>query len=352
MKKLNIGIAGFGLGGRVFHAPILASLEDYYIIKKIMTSNKENIKKANETYPEAEIVSKYEEILYDKSIDIVVIALPNLLHKEFAEKALFAGKHVVVEKPFTVTTKEAIELIKIAKNMNKIVSVNHNRRWDSDFLTVKKVIKSKTLGKIVEYEAHFDRFRNYIKDGTWKEAKKVGSGILYDLGSHLIDQSLELFGRPKEVFADLRMQRENSTVIDNFELILYYDELKVTLKASMLVREKGYKYSVFGREGTFVKSGTDIQEEELRKGNIPKDISNWGKEPENIWGEINSTINGMNIKGKIESENGDYRNFYINIYKAIAGEENLSVTPESATDVIHIIELAMLSNKEKRIVKF
>lgn len=342
MKKIKVAFAGFGKGARIYNAPVMASVSGFEITR-LMTSSSENIEAAKKDFPEAEIVPDYDTLLSGEDIDLVVITAPNHLHFHMAEKALTAGKHVVVEKPFTSTSREAEILIKLAKEKNLILSVHHNRRWDSDFLTVKKLLKEEKLGKVVEYEAHFDRFRNFVKPG-WKEKKEnPGSGILYDLGSHLIDQALVLFGTPTEVFADLRIQRENSEVIDNFELLLFYPQLRVSLKAGMLVKEKGPAYSLHGQKGSFLKYGADVQEEALINGKLPRDHEDWGKEPKEIWGKINTEEE----EKYLESEQGDYRKFYQNIYNAICGEEALEVTPRQAKRVIKVIELAKSSNSGK-----
>lgn len=347
MKKIKVAIVGFGKGARIYNAPVISSVEGFEITK-IMTTNNDNIAAARKDFPSAKVVAGFEEITEDPEIELVLITTPNHLHKEFAEKALNAGKHVVVEKPFTPTVAEANELIQLARKNNRILSVHHNRRWSSDFLSIKKLLKEKKLGVIVEYEAHFDRFRNEIKDG-WKEKREIpGSGILYDLGSHLIDQALVLFGLPTEVFADLRIQRENSEVIDNFELLLFYPELKVSLKAGMLVKEKGPTFSIFGRNGSFVKYGEDTQEESLKLGLKPKDLPDWGMEPQEIWGKLNTVEETILVK----SEPGNYKKFYENMYNAITGKEDLLVKPEEARDVIRVIELALKSQAEKCRVAF
>jgi len=342
MKKIKVAIVGYGKGARIYNAPDISSVEGFEITK-IMTANNENIAAAKKDFPNAKVVTGFEEITEDPEIELVVITIPNHLHKEFAQKALKAEKHVVVEKPFTPTVAEANELIELAGKNNRILSVHHNRRWDSDFLTIKKILKERKLGVIVEYEAHFDRFRNEVKDG-WKEKKEIpGSGILFDLGSHLIDQALILFGLPTEVFADLRIQRENSEVIDNFELLLFYPDLKVSLKAGMLVKEKGPTFSVFGRNGSFLKYGEDSQEESLKLGLKPKNVPDWGMEPQEIWGKLNTVEESLTIK----SERGNYTKFYQNIYNTIIGKEDLLVKPEEARDVIKVIELALKSQNDK-----
>lgn len=347
MKTLKVAMAGFGKGGRIYNAPIISSIEGFEITR-ILTSSPENIKAANKDFPNAKIVPDYERLIADPEIDLVVITLPNHLHKDSAKLALEAGKHVLVEKPFTVKVNDANELIELAKKKNLILSVNHNRRFDSDIQTIQKIINEKRLGKVVEFEAHFDRFRTEIKD-TWKENPEIsGSGILYDLGSHLIDQALMLFGTPKELFADLRMQRENSEVVDNFELLLYYPGLKVTLKGGMLVKEPGPRYSVYGRKGTFLKYGMDPQEEMLLAGKKPNEMANWGEEPEEIWGKLNTVTEEFRLK----SERGDYRKLYNNFYNAILGTEDLFIKPGEARDVIKVIELAYRSNEKMCRIKF
>lgn len=347
MKKIKVAIVGFGKGARIYNAPVISSV-DGFEIAKIMTANNENIAAAKKDFPNTKVIAGFEEITEDPEIELVVITTPNHLHKEFAEKALKAGKHVVVEKPFTPTVAEADELIQLALKNKRIISVHHNRRWASDFLSVKKLLKEKKLGVIVEYEAHFDRFRNEVKDG-WKEKREIpGSGILFDLGSHLIDQALVLFGLPTEVFADLRIQRENSEVIDNFELLLFYPHLKVSLKAGMLVKEKGPSFSIFGRNGSFLKYGEDPQEESLKLGLKPKNSPVWGMERQEIWGKLNTVEESIFVK----SERGNYTEFYQNIYNAITGQEDLLVKPEEARDVIKVIELALKSQAEKCRVTF
>lgn len=342
MQIVNAAIIGFGFGGRVFHAPFISATEGMRI-SKIMTSSEKNRDLANRQYPEVALVKRYEEVLADPNIELVVIAIPNHLHKDYASAALNAGKHVVVEKPFTVTTSEADQLIALAKEQKKLLTVYHNRRLDSDFRTIQKIIDGKMLGRVVEFEARYDRFRNYIKD-SWKQTQVPGGGILYDLGAHLIDQALTLFGMPKDIYADLRLQRTEAVATDNFELILSYPGIKVSLKAGMLVREKGPRYSVFGTKGTFLKYGMDVQESALLSGLTLGDTNQWGKESEDSWGLLHTEIGGLTFKGKVESEPGDYRLFYQNLYAAISGSEKLLISPDSARAVIRVIELAKESN--------
>lgn len=344
---INVGLIGFGTAGRTFHAPIITSVEGLKLVK-VFERNPNNIEIINEKYPEVVIVQDLFDIFNDENIDLVVVATVNHMHYELAKNALNASKHVIVEKPFTITSEQADELIEISRKNNRILSVHQNRRYDSDFKTVKKVINSGLLGDIVEYEAHFDRFRTNIKENAWREKEGVGTGMLYDLGSHLIDQAQCIFGMPNEITADLRIQRENCKVVDNFEVILSYSKTKVTLKCGMLVKEIGPHFIIHGNKGSFIKYGMDTQEENLKKGITPLDIDDWGVEPDRLWGTINTEYNGINLRGTIKSEIGDYREFYRNIKDTILGNEELEVLPSEGRNTIKLIELAIMSSEEKK----
>ncbi len=348
MNNLKVGLIGFGMAGRVFHAPLINHVEGLQL-HTIRETKKENIEIIKERYPQAKIVDSSEAILNDTKIDLIVIAVPNKFHYEIAKQSLLAGKHVVVDKPVTVTSAEAQELIKISKEQNKVLSVYQNRRWDSDFLTVQKVIASGKLGRIVEYEAHFDRFRNDIRPDSWKEEGGQGTGVLYDLGSHLIDQALVLFGNPESVNADIRTQRDNSEIPDYFSLMLEYGDFKATIKSGMLVKEPLPKYIISGTKGAFVKYGMDVQEKDLNEAVLSLQDPQWGEEPEEIWGVLNTVSEGRTM---IKSEKGIYTNYYANVHAAISGKDDLIVKPEQAMNVIKVIELAMQSNKERRVISF
>jgi scyllo-inositol 2-dehydrogenase (NADP+) len=350
-KTINVGLIGFGMAGRVFHAPLIASIPQFNILK-VRESKKENIEIVHQRYPKAKIVAEAKDIINDAEIDLVVVATPNVFHFPFAKEALLAGKHVIVEKPFTVTSQEAEELIEISKKQKKILTVYQNRRWDSDFLTVKKIIESKILGNLITYESTFERFRNVINQSSWKETVGQGTGLLYDLGSHLIDQTLCLFGLPSAVNCDMRIQRAEGTIIDYFKVDLAYEKLRVTLKGDFLVREPGPRFVLAGDKGGFVKHGTDIQEEELKAGLFPLERANWGVEPEALWGKLNTEVNGIHMIGKVESERGDYLALYKNVYNAIAGKEALIIKPEQARNTIKVIEHAIKSSVEKRSIPF
>ncbi|MGM0641426.1 MAG: Gfo/Idh/MocA family oxidoreductase [Thermotogota bacterium] len=343
MEKINVGIIGFGTSASVFHAPILDYLPEFEI-KKVYERKSEKSKKE---YPYVEVVHNIED-LFAPDIDAVLVTTPNKIHYDHAKLALLHNKHVIVEKPFTVSSTEAKELVDLAIKKNLALTVNQNRRWDGDFLTVKKLLKSKKLGKIVNFEAHFDRFRNFIKD-KWKEKDEPGSGIVYDLGSHLIDQALCIFGEPYAIFADIRKQRPNAVVDDYFEIILDYNTIKVTLKADMLSNYKSPKYIIKGLNGTFIKYGTDVQEDQLKE-KITPDNPNYGKDTESNWGIINYIENEQDKSEKIETETGRYHSFYKNFYDRVTNNNQLEVRPETALRTIQIIEKAFESNKERKFI--
>ena len=350
-KKVNVGLIGYGMAGQVFHAPVLSSIPGL-LLASIRETRPENIRLAQSRYPEAQIVADSQAILADAAIDLVVLATPNATHFSLARQALLAGKHVVVDKPFTITSAEADELISLAAQQDRLLTVHHNRRWDSNAQTLRKVVANQLLGRLVELEIHFDRFRNYLRPGAWREENSPGSGILYDLGAHLIDEALCLFGLPAAVTGDERIQRSGGQTIDNFTVVLDYDQLKVTLKGGMLVREPGPTYVLHGEQGSFVKYGTDVQEAALKAGLKPNEVADWGREPEANWGRINTDYQGQHLVGRIESEAGDYRAYYDNVYQAITGQADLAVTARQARQTIRIIELAMQSSAEKRTLPY
>jgi len=346
-KQINVGLIGYGMAGHLFHAPFISAIPGLNLAT-IRETKDHNIATINKRYPDTTVVNDTKTILEDSSIDLVVVASPNLTHYQLAKEALLAGKNVVVDKPFTVRSSEADELIEIAKKQNKLLTVFQSRRWDSDFKTIRKIIASGLLGNLAEYEAHYDRFRNSLRPGTWKEDGALGTGILYDLGSHLIDQALVLFGLPAAITAQLRAQRKDSRIVDNFEVIMDYGHLKVTLKGGMLIKEQIPRYIILGNNGSYVKYGIDVQEEALLAGQLPATTPNWGMEPESIWGTINTEVNGVEFRGKVKSEAGDYRGFYQNVYDTLNGTEPLAVVPEHSRNIIRVIEIAMQSSEEKR----
>lgn len=349
MKRYKVGLIGFSIGGHVFHAPFIASNPDLELYK-VTARKEEQQKMLAERYPEAIGVLSADDIINDPEVDIVVVATSNDVHYSFTKQALEAGKHVIVEKPFTNTTKEADELIALAKSKGLLLSVHHNARFHSDFKTVKRLLAEGRLGRVVSYEARFDRFRNFLREGAWREQDLPGSGIHYDLGAHLIDQALQLFGHPTHVFADLRAQRDGATVVDDFEYILSYPQLKVTLKGQMLAKEPTPRFAIYGMNGSFVKKGVDPQENLLRAGVRPESKPDWGVESANIQGSLSLLENGEDVHEYVLSEIGTGQDFYRNIVATLRGDELLLIKPEQARDVIRILELGDISWRERRTV--
>jgi predicted dehydrogenase len=341
MDKIRVGILSYGMSGKVFHCPLLHVLPGYEM-KKIMQRSAND---ALERYPYVTIVRIADEIIQDPEIDLVLVNTPDHTHFEYSKAALLAGKHVVVEKPFIHEISEGEELIRLSRRQNRILTVFQSRRWEGDFLTIRKIIENKMVGRLVEYIAHFDRFRNFIRD-SWKEKAELKASTLYNLGSHLIDQSLFLFGMPEAVYADLRKQRTGSMVDDLFDLNLYYPDLKVSLKSSYLVREPGARFMLHGTEGSYVKYGTDPQEEALIAGRYP-DEPDWGREPEDNWGILNTTLNGLHFRGPVETFAGCYQDFYKSLYETIVNGAELAVKPEEALNVIRVIKAALESHDKR-----
>ncbi|NTV83115.1 MAG: Gfo/Idh/MocA family oxidoreductase, partial [Bacteroidales bacterium] len=272
-RKIKTAIIGFGLSGRVFHAPFIHTHPGFQLTSVIERHGQT----ATDFYPEVKIARDYKDLLKDDALELAVITTPNIFHFDQAKALLMAGKHVVIEKPFTPSSAEADELISIAEKAGRKIFVFQNRRWDGDFKTVQQVVYNGYLGEILEYEAHFDRFAPGARRSAWRDEPLPAGGVLYDLGSHLIDQALVLFGLPHAVFADIRWQRAESKVDDYFEANLYYNRLKVTLKASVFVKEQGPRYIIHGTKGSFIKYGIDPQEELLKEGLMPNSPE-WGKE--------------------------------------------------------------------------
>jgi predicted dehydrogenase len=343
--QISVGLIGYGMAGRTFHAPVIQSVPHLRLKKVVERRTNE----ARQRYPWVEVVPDAKTLLQDEEIKLVVIATPNVSHFDLARQSLQAGKHVVVEKPFTTTSGQAQELIDLARRQNRVISVNHNRRWDGDFQTVQKLLEGERLGRLVEYESHFNRFRNYPRPNAWREEEGAGSGILFDLGSHLIDQAQVLFGLPQMITSDIRTQRDFAKTDDSFELLLHYDDLKVTLKAGMLVREQSPRFILHGTEGSFVKHGFDPQEEALKRGFTPSE-SNWGNEPGEQWGTLITQVGGLEFEGQVKTIAGCYQSFYQNIVEVMSGRAELAVKPEEAKRTIRIIELAIESNEQKRTI--
>jgi len=345
LPALQVGIVGFGLSGQVFHAPFIDVHPDFNIHTIVTTGTL-----AREFYPAARIVTSFEELIADPDIDLVIICSPNQLHYPQAKAALQAGKHVVVEKPFTVNSTQAEELIEIAHQAGRHVFPFHNRRWDSDILTLKHIIEQGYLGKIVDFESRFDRFTPEVSRAAWRYQQVEGGGTLFDLGIHLIDQAVNLFGPPEGVFARLFNQREGSVTDDSFDLKLIYKDLNVSLRAGVFVKEPGPRLQVHGTHGSYVKYGLDVQEAQLRKGKKPGS-KGFGIEPASQRGILNTTTFGKTFRGRYETLPGDYMAFFDNVHAVITAAAEAIVKPGDALLNVRIIEAARISNNQQRIIQ-
>jgi scyllo-inositol 2-dehydrogenase (NADP+) len=340
---INTALLSYGMSGEVFHAQLLSALPEFRLGTVVQRSSN----KAQIHYPDVKVVRTPEEVFADSEIELVIVNTPNETHFDFTKSALDAGKHVVVEKPFTVDVDEARKLIDLAKQKNRMLSVFQNRRWDGDFLTVRNILQENLLGKVVEFEAHYDRFRNYIEANTWKEERRSGTGILYNLGSHMLDQVLVLFGMPKYVDARIGVQRPGGAVDDFYDIRLEYENHLAIVKSSYLVKEEMPRYIIHGTEGSFVKYGIDPQEQDLKeRNNIQRE--GWGTEPSDKWGKLNTLSGGVE---RVETIAGDYLAYYRNIAEVIRKGAELLVKPEEAMDCIRLIELCYESNSQKRAMK-
>ena len=329
---LNVALIGFGLSGRYLQAPFFEANINFNL--KTIVSNSQNPK---DFFPSVEVARSLEEVLADSEIDLVSICSPNATHFEYAKRALLADKNVLVEKPFTATVEEAKELISLAKKQRKILSVFQNRRFDSDFLTVKKVVEGNFLGEIHSFEIHFNRLKPVLNSKKWKETVGAGSGIIYDLGSHIIDQIILLFGIPKSVWGQTFTQRENSEIDDAFDIKLNYGKLKITLKSSLLVREDTPRYIIHGTKGSFIKYGIDVQEDHLKMG-MKLTNSDFGIEAVKNSGILHTEINGLIFKGTVETEKGNWGLLFQNLHDAIVDGKELLIKPEEVLEQIRIIE--------------
>jgi len=340
MEKIRTALVGYGSVGEKMHAPLISVCEDLELVAVV----ERNGERSKEKYPGIQIFNSLEDLLKADAADLIVIVTPNEFHFHYAKMALEAGKHVVVDKPVTIKSLEASLLKQYAQIHGLILSVFQNRRWDGDIQTIRKLLQEETLGRIVHFESHFDRFRPQIVD-NWREKDVPGNGITYDLGTHLIDQTVMLFGKPKWVYAEILKQRKGAVSDDFFDITMMYEGMKTRLSASVMVNAPLPKFLVLGEKGSYVKYGLDVQEKAFKAGEVPEG-PNWGIENAEAWG----TLHLENSAISYPTERGDYRHFYQNIADAIHGKAELKVKMEEAITVLEIIEAVFRSNQEgKRI---
>jgi predicted dehydrogenase len=345
-EPIKTALLSYGMSGEVFHAPLLNALPEFRLTHIVQRSSD----KAKQHFPDIQVLRSVDEIFTVSDIELVVVNTPNETHFDFVSKALRAGKHVVVEKPFTVNVKEADDLIALAKKQGRMLTVFQSRRFDGDFLTVKKIIDQKAVGQLVEFVAHYDRFRNYIEPDTWKEERSPGTGIVYNLGSHMLDQVVSLFGLPLYADARIGVQRPGGKVDDYYDIRLEYQNMLAIVKSSYLVKETMPRYILHGVQGSFVKSGIDPQEQDLKNKVVPGNTG-WGVEPKEFWGKLNSLATGTDVQTSVETIPGNYLEFYRNVYGSIKEDKPLAVTAEQARDVIRLIEVCYESSRSRKAIR-
>lgn len=342
---LNVALCSYGMSGKVFHAPLI-SAEPGLSLHTIMQRGEPT---ARADYPLVNIVRHFEEILVNPEIDIVVVNTPNAFHYPMAEAALLAGKHVIVEKPFTLSLEEGRALIALAQRQQRVLSVFQNKRLESDHLDVKNMIASGSLGRLVEVEWHYDRYRAHVTHKAWKEDQQPGAGTWFDLGIHMIDSMLCLFGRPKGVFADMRSLRRPEGSTDYFTSLFYYDDLRVLLRSSTYVSEKGATVSLHGDKGTFLKFGQDVQEAQLMGGILPG-MRDWAKPDEDNYGILHTHDHALSSRTLIPGQAGCYEQYYRNIVGAILGREALAFLPEQSLMGVELLLAGEESARSQRVI--
>ena len=340
---INVGLVGFGLGGRCFHAPVIQAVEGLRLAAIVQRTGDE----AKRAYPDARLARSLDELLDIKKIQLVVIATPNQTHFPFAKHCLEVGRDVVVDKPFTNTVEEAVELVRTAKRLRRVLTVYHNRRFDADFEALRKVVASGELGRIVRFETHYDRYRPMRRPGLWREIPGPGSGILADLGPHLLDYALTLFGTPERITADVRTERDGFVTDDAFDIWLHYPQsLLAMVSASMLNAAPRSRFVVLGTKGSYVKKEFDPLESALRL-RVPGPGDSWMLEKPENFGEVALADGEQTTKRKVESL-GDWRDFYANVRDCLFGKAELLVRPEQALNVMVAMELARESSQKRR----
>ena len=343
---IDVGVVGFGVAGRVFHVPVLRSVSGLRV-RAIVQRTGDG---AATVWPDVPVVRTLDELLAIESIRLVVIGTPTPTHEALAIRCLEAGRDVVLDKPFAVGSAEARRIIAAAERTGRLLSVFQNRRWDGDFLTVQRLIREGAVGRPVLFESHFDRYRPVPKPGAWREQPDAGGGIFLDLGVHLIDQAVTLFGLPDAVGADIRTERDGFVTDDAFDVVFHYPRMRAVLRSTMLACDKVARFVVHGTTGTYAKFNLDPQEERLG-GGVPWNPE-MGVDPEERWGMLTRPAGDDFVRGPVATEAGDYRRYYENVLDAMRGDASLAVTPQQALDVMRLIELARESSRQQRTLPF
>ena len=342
---VSTGICSYGMSGKLFHAPFIEAHPGYELSAIVERHNNDS----KERYPHAKLYRSVEELCADNDLKLIIVNTPTHLHFEHAKMVLQAGKNMVIEKPFAINVKDAEEITALAQKNKLFISIYQNRRYDGDFRAVKEVIQNELLGEIREVEIRYDRYRPNFGGKQHKEGNMPGAGNLFDLSPHLVDQAIQLFGFPHAIFADLIKMRDDVAVPDYFELLFYYDRLRIRLKASVIARESTYAYVLHGMKGTYLQQRSDMQEQQLLAGVKPS-LENWCPAPASPDGLLHTEINGEVIRKETTSAPGNYMGYYDDVYKALTGD---GANPVPATDGImntRIIDAALESMNEKKVV--
>lgn len=340
---INVGLVGYGFASQTFHAPLIQATEGLDLV----AVSSSDAAKVQAVLPNVEVESQVLTLCQRDDIDLIVIPTPNDTHFSIAKAALSAGKHVVVDKPFTVTLSEAKSLKSLAEDKQRLLSVFHNRRWDSDFLTVKALLKAGTLGRIVSFESHFDRFRPEVRD-RWREKATPGGGIWYDLGPHLLDQACELFGMPRAILLELSTLRDGAKADDDFLALLDYESFRVTLAAGTLVADPTPRFRVHGTQGSFVKYGLDPQEDRLKAGEVP--AAQWGEDSQHglLTLREEGGENAPLMRRELPTLPGDYLAYYQGVAAAIRDKAPLPVSVDDALRSMALLEAGLDSHRQRR----
>ena len=343
---LRVAVVGYGLGGSVFHAPLVEATDDM-TLEVVVTSDRERAEAARRRYPRARVVGRAAELFEDPDrVDLVVITVPNAHHFELAEAALEAGMATVIDKPVTPTSAEARRLARLAEEKGLSAIPYHNRRWDGDYLTLEGLVRSGRLGEVWRFESRFERWRPGPPPvRTWKhDASQPGGGILFDLGSHLVDQALHLFGRPQSVYAE--MTGHGGPLDDDSFVALHYSSgPAVHLWAATTAASPGPRFRVLGSEAAYVKWGTDPQEAALRSGGLPSDPG-WGSEVPEAWGEIGT----VEQSERVPTRPGTYQQFYRRVADHMLRGAEPPVRMADAVAGLEILEAAIASARSGSVV--
>lgn len=344
-RTIRAGVVGFGLGGKIFHAPFLHAIDGLELTAILQRHGDD----AARAYPGVAIARTMEELLAQPELELVVITTPPSTHFELARQCLEAGKHVVIDKPFVAASEQARQLIELARARKLVLSAYQNRRWDGDFLTLKKLIAGGELGRLVSLESRFERYHPGLRPKPWQEQNLPGNGLVHDLGAHLADQALVLFGTPEAVTEDIRYDRDQTAVNDGFAIHLHYPRLRVSLYASLLACAAGPRFVAHGTDGSYVKYGLDPQEPAL-KGGAVLGGPHWGEEPEAAWGKLTTMQDGVAVEHAVPTLAGDYRRYYENVRDAILDRAPLAVPGEDGWRVIRLLELAIESSERRKTI--